>query len=667
MLSQKYLNLVKAKEAKINVPDFILINFNISYEKSVKTFLSKSRSKYFIIRSAIPVEDSNNKSYAGHFFSTSKIKKEDILTEIESCRKKNEELIKKYNLKNIAVNLFIQEFIEMELGGVLFYPWKFFDKHFLVDLSSDANLSVQGIDTKTYLIPIDNSYDFNSNLSIENLFQIPKKYSKVFSELKKLVLKLKELFDFKFDVEFAFDGKNIYLLQLRPVTIEPISLVLSNEDIILKNINLICNSKNNNIFININNSNNKNNPINIPNSNLISSSNIENLKELQKDLLNWTFNDFSESLSVLSPLSYSLILKLYLDLRPELQKLHFKAEKIDFLTHLTNGQIIVNTQKYDDFFSNNSFTSSFKRAFEKQKNYDNILNYLNGNKSLILENKNFSYNLLKDIFVFWQYLIIYSYLFEKDKYNSNIFYTNEYELSTYLNIKIEEEEFSSKFNTLNELRLFLKKLFLFELDKLKLSCRSISDFSFLNFEEFLKLNLNSSSDRKLNKNQHLSYLNSLNLNQRYLNTLYDSIYDINLDKIYTFNNKIDSPQSSKSGSKKSLSFFSLSPSRNDNLSKFSNLKNKEFEALVIVNPNSFNQIIKNDVVLFAPYFRNEWISEIDKFKAIVLENGGVLSHSAIVAREKSILYLINQKNIFSEFKTGDKVFFEPNLNKFVKK
>jgi pyruvate,water dikinase len=58
-------------------------------------------------------------------------------------------------------------------------------------------------------------------------------------------------------------------------------------------------------------------------------------------------------------------------------------------------------------------------------------------------------------------------------------------------------------------------------------------------------------------------------------------------------------------------------------------------------------------VLVAPYFDNAWVTQIDKFKGIVLEQGGTLSHSAIVAREKNIPYRIHWEGATTEFKTGD--------------
>lgn len=568
MISAKYKNLKIAKEKGINVPDLIYISAKDDL-KSLKKFLKNSSSKYFIIRSCIPIEDGSGKSYAGHFQSSDMIHKKDVLSLIEEYREKNKKLIKNYGLKS-RPDLFVQEYIEANMGGVLFYPWKHFDKHFLVDFSLDGvKSSVEGNTSDSVLVSIDDKYEIKNN-DIVDL-----KNNKLKSELKKLVIELKSIFNFKFDVEWAFDGNNIYLLQIRAVTIEP-NAILPQNDLIKK----------------------------------------KNEKILEEG--NWVYNEFSESMGILSPFSFSLIKYLYVNNISFIQdKLYFKAKSVNFIKLLTNGQVLVNIENYKNFYKDKSLFTAFKRGFRSKKSMDEINNFIESyyNKDNKVE---FNINLLIEIFGYYQISIIYCYILNK-KFDQGEYFSNEYEASNILGLKKPKK---IVINDWNQLKLFLKKLFLYEYDKLKQSVIKIENFSFLDINEYIE---NKYDSKKLIK----SYRDSLS----------DSIYDLN----FFYSNGYELSNNSK------------------------NINRILGEVFVVSNPNILIFQFPKDVILIAPYFRNEWIPYIENFKAIILENGGLLSHSAIVAREKNISYIIRQKGITLKFKTGDNIKYDEKKGEFVKR
>ncbi|MCH8519293.1 MAG: hypothetical protein LAT82_00895 [Nanoarchaeota archaeon] len=588
----KYLNIAKNKG--INVPDLIYINFENYNQDTVKLFLKKSSSKYFIIRSAIQVEDSISKSYAGHFYSSSKISKENILKELLTVKNKNEELITEYNL-DLKVTLFIQEFIDSKIGGISFFPWKYYSKHFLTNIStSGIQNCVNGVDSTSYLISIDKLFKISKYEDSLNLID-----EFIKEKLISLILKLKEIFSFKFDIEWIYYNKQIYLVQIRPVTIEPSSILNENENIKKYNITQL----------------NKN------------STQLE---------MNWQFTQFSENLGILSPLSFSLIQKLFNESNTYLQEINFKALNSNYLHRLTNGQVLVNVDKYNSNFNNCSIFSAFLRGLNnyKQLNLINefIENYLKSQKS------KFNYNLIVKIFGYWQQSIIYSYGF-KEKFNSNYYSHNEYELTNIFPLPTPSFKYLKNWNLVKNL---LKLLFLFELNKLKIELqKSNFDFQFLEFDYYLQIRHNSS--------HFSSSLNTSKIRENYIKDLELGVFDIEFF-LENSNQKVKSSLNSKK------------------------IKSIKGEVIVIKNSNlnleqlHITLIPKSEKkILISKYFKNEWISQIENFKAIILELGGELSHSAIVAREKNIPYVIQQKDITSKFKTGDLIYYNSKTSSFEKK
>ena len=88
--------------------------------------------------------------------------------------------------------------------------------------------------------------------------------------------------------------------------------------------------------------------------------------------------------------------------------------------------------------------------------------------------------------------------------------------------------------------------------------------------------------------------------------------------------------------------------------------------IVIGNPYMFNGKIEKGSIIVSSFFKNDWISQMDNVAAVILEQGGSLSHSAIVARERNIPYFIGYKNATSKFKDSEKIRVFKNEIQMVK-
>lgn len=63
----KYYYLHLAQQAGIHTPSSWLINV-ITSDSAIKNFTQNNASEYYIVRSAVALEDGNTQSLAGHFW-----------------------------------------------------------------------------------------------------------------------------------------------------------------------------------------------------------------------------------------------------------------------------------------------------------------------------------------------------------------------------------------------------------------------------------------------------------------------------------------------------------------------------------------------------------------------------------------------------------------------
>ena len=82
---------------------------------------------------------------------------------------------------------------------------------------------------------------------------------------------------------------------------------------------------------------------------------------------------------------------------------------------------------------------------------------------------------------------------------------------------------------------------------------------------------------------------------------------------------------------------------------------------VIRNINAYDIAgLPSDAIIVAETTDPGWTPIFSKSKGIIVERGGVLSHSAIVAREMGIPAVSSVMNCVNKLKDGDKIYLDGN-------
>ncbi len=255
-LGGKAENLMLLKELELLVPDFLVIQskqlmsllpqedlsgledligslgFGANEQKQVEQFIHSidlnpllyeqklnlyvQSSEKFAVRSSNSLEDGVSASWAGIFESYLNVKSENILEAVKQCwcSAYTESsflyctMLQKKSFVDLKVNVIVQKMVESQVSGVIFSR---------NPASGDDYALVEFV--KGYGDSL-----VSGHVNPERLF-IPNSYSKSFDNIpfpiEKLIYGLR-LAEGKLacdvDIEWAWDGKELYFLQVRPVT-----------------------------------------------------------------------------------------------------------------------------------------------------------------------------------------------------------------------------------------------------------------------------------------------------------------------------------------------------------------------------------------------------------------------------------------------------------------
>lgn len=223
--SKKYTHLQFAKENGVCVPDMLyLTDFCLEgdYMAFVDTFLSSCKAPQYIVRSAVVGEDGEKTSYAGYFKSSGPVEVSLVSETIQQVYVENKKrILLKKGLK--SVHLIVSPFILSVHGGVSFYPWLYFHKHMLVEYSRTPQDAVSGTAVTQLLFSLDKEM---THVPVQTGLPVLLE-----NQLRTTFIKLRTLFRFPIDVEWAFDGTKLYILQIRPVTVSPTALKTKGLDV----------------------------------------------------------------------------------------------------------------------------------------------------------------------------------------------------------------------------------------------------------------------------------------------------------------------------------------------------------------------------------------------------------------------------------------------------
>lgn len=324
----------------------------------------------------------------------------------------------------------------------------------------------------------------------------------------------------------------------------------------------------------------------------------------------WQKNALAESLGVLSPLSFSCIQTLFLSNRKILQKYGIKAEKEDFLWRAPNGEIFVDPEKESIFWKNKNLFSVFIRNAKREILLEHIWKKAKREKKKMA----FSYKKIEKIFSWW----LLSNLFVKKIYTKKNY---TYELLEREKIPFPVLPSQKNWKNMNS---FLREWFFFELEKMKKEISKKPEMVFMNCKEWKENTRNISTSRYFKRKKE-------QLQKREEEQIEYSLYDFS-SLVYA-----------KYGEK---------------MQKAAGKSIVMGETYIIENPYIHTENIPFGVILVAPFFRNEWIEYLPHLSGVVLEQGGMLSHSAIVAREKNIPYFFHVENAVKRYKNSKKLILD---------
>ncbi|HSJ53189.1 MAG TPA: PEP-utilizing enzyme, partial [Anaerolineae bacterium] len=77
-------------------------------------------------------------------------------------------------------------------------------------------------------------------------------------------------------------------------------------------------------------------------------------------------------------------------------------------------------------------------------------------------------------------------------------------------------------------------------------------------------------------------------------------------------------------------------------------------ARVVMSPEEFNQVQRGDI-LVCMMTNPAWVVLFSKIKGVVTDAGGVLSHTAVVAREFGLPAVVGTGEATARIKTGDRI------------
>ena len=233
MYGTKIKNLIKMKNAGINIPNFDIVKCE---EKSKKINIEKYHGKY-AIRSSSNIEDGKFDSFAGQFDTYLNVSINDIEKRCKNCFESlyNENVLdyikaKKIEFSSLKMDVIIQEMVNSEYSGILFTsnPQGILNETVIVVGKGLGNNVVEDkIDTT--------SYYYNTTDDIY-YYEGKEEYltKEIVEELIKLSKKIKNILGEYLDIEFAIEKDKIYILQARTIT-----TLDTNNLLILDNSNIV--------------------------------------------------------------------------------------------------------------------------------------------------------------------------------------------------------------------------------------------------------------------------------------------------------------------------------------------------------------------------------------------------------------------------------------------
>ena len=229
----KRKNLEILRDNGFNVPKFDVVEWK-NRDKEID--ISKYKGKY-AIRSSSNLEDRKLNSFAGQFDTYLNVVPKKINKKVQACfnsinNKNVDDYLKKkkIKIKNIKMDVIIQEMVNAKYSGIIFTsnPQGLLNETVIVVGKGLGNNIVEDkiLTTTYYYNRTDKVYYYDGLIDYLN--------KELIEELITLSEKIKKVLGEYLDIEFAIKDNKIYILQARPITTIDTSnlVILDNSNIV---------------------------------------------------------------------------------------------------------------------------------------------------------------------------------------------------------------------------------------------------------------------------------------------------------------------------------------------------------------------------------------------------------------------------------------------------
>ena len=211
--ASKYRTLTEAgKHAVQIIPTLYIRASTPATQAAISEFIHTHNAPHYLVRSAVVAEDGTDRSYAGMFYTAPPVEATEVLTTISAVQTENTRRVKELGL-TAAAHVMLCPYIKTTYGGVTFAPWLYFHQHCVTEWAESAEAAVAGQTLGTTAVDLDSG----EAMPIIGT-ALPTAVAKALAFTIKQLL---QIFSHPRDVEWGYDGSQLYVFQIRPITITP--------------------------------------------------------------------------------------------------------------------------------------------------------------------------------------------------------------------------------------------------------------------------------------------------------------------------------------------------------------------------------------------------------------------------------------------------------------
>ncbi|MBQ7354958.1 MAG: phosphoenolpyruvate synthase [Clostridia bacterium] len=231
----KHKNLQILSDHGVNVPAFTVLTED-AVRAGGNIDLSFSKAERFAVRSSFSLEDGGTDSFAGQFTTLLNVERANVPKAVQTVLSAAHSADAYRSARGIAaggeMTVILQEMVNARLSGVIFTanPIGILNQTVItVGAGLGCGVVEDKVPTTTYFYHTDDDlYTYDRQDGAPLLPQT------LLRELLAVAKKIKAIFNYEADVEFAVEGEQIYVLQTRPITTLPDCppIVLDNSNIV---------------------------------------------------------------------------------------------------------------------------------------------------------------------------------------------------------------------------------------------------------------------------------------------------------------------------------------------------------------------------------------------------------------------------------------------------